>query len=257
MFRKLIKKSAACRGFTLIELLVVIAIIALLVSILLPSLKRARDLAKQVVCSIQLRGATMAVILYESQGGYIPYVYTATEGLPWTTVVASEADWPEEVVSGDLWATVAKSEEQRRCPASEDAYIGINYGACNMNGAEMLAPSIMDPAYGSGYEANSPVTFDAIANPSGWLIMADTVHIWGYSPVGWKFVADTDSDGLPDSLSNLNQYNDFKPRAHPTVPVALSDGHVETVEFESLWETNSAGNVVHDFWWDDTCSAKP
>jgi prepilin-type N-terminal cleavage/methylation domain-containing protein/prepilin-type processing-associated H-X9-DG protein len=52
------------KGFTLIELLVVVAIIALLISILLPSLSRARELAKRAVCASNLRGIGQGMHIY-------------------------------------------------------------------------------------------------------------------------------------------------------------------------------------------------
>ena len=62
-------------GFTLIELLVVIAIIALLVSILLPSLSKAKALAKQVVCAVNQRNIGGGFVLYRQDwSNYLPPV---------------------------------------------------------------------------------------------------------------------------------------------------------------------------------------
>ncbi len=52
------------KGFTLIELLVVIAIIAVLMAILLPSLKRAREQTRRTVCGNQVRQQSMSLLMY-------------------------------------------------------------------------------------------------------------------------------------------------------------------------------------------------
>jgi len=57
-------RRLALHGFTLIELLVVISIIALLVSILMPALSKAREQARRLVCKTQVRSSGMAFLMY-------------------------------------------------------------------------------------------------------------------------------------------------------------------------------------------------
>jgi prepilin-type N-terminal cleavage/methylation domain-containing protein/prepilin-type processing-associated H-X9-DG protein len=75
------KDIAGRGGFTLIELLVVIAIIALLVSILLPSLNTARDLAKRSVCMGNMKAAGTSTQIWAADRGKFPpsYWYPASD----------------------------------------------------------------------------------------------------------------------------------------------------------------------------------
>ena len=57
-------RKGKTRGFTLIELLVVIAIISLLVSILLPSLTKAKELARRAVCMSNIHNLTLGLNMY-------------------------------------------------------------------------------------------------------------------------------------------------------------------------------------------------
>ena len=87
------------KGFTLIELLVVIAIIALLVTLLLPKLQQARQLAKKAACMANLNGIGKAVELYKESFHKGPPLINDEFTAPEETIPvdATTDDNPDEV----------------------------------------------------------------------------------------------------------------------------------------------------------------
>lgn len=107
LFGSSLKRNGA---FTLVELLVVIGIIALLISILLPALGKARQQALKVACMSNLRQIGVGVGMYASaNNGYFPPVFRAfhapvnasvvgsTYGTSNTAILCSFAGWYERL----------------------------------------------------------------------------------------------------------------------------------------------------------------
>ncbi len=117
------------KTFTLVELLVVIAIIAVLVSMLLPGLGRARKLAVAVSCMSNLRQTYAAMMMYASDYDGEPPTAQQNDYLPWVGRQFAEFSADNKL---DGWGVAYKTgyigDAAIRCPGKKSVPGGRNFG---------------------------------------------------------------------------------------------------------------------------------
>ena len=149
-------RPAPAAGFTLVELLVVIGIIGLLISILLPSLAKARETATNVACLSNLRQVGLAATMYQSENRRLPQ--HINEALSFPNI------WPDLVMFNgidmrDQWFNYIGGAENISCPFLPD--VDMSYAAIpRWNAGDDPRRIYVDYFLFPGFFRNDPALLD-------------------------------------------------------------------------------------------------
>jgi len=211
------------RGFTLIELLVVIAIIAVLIALLLPAVQSAREAARRIQCTNNLKQMGLALHNYHSANGSFPMGVTAG-------VYMQNPSPPDPVpIDWNGWsghALMLSYLEQ-----------GPLYNALNF---------YFDPTTGNSYRINTTVLY---ARVPGFLCPSDT-NSGNFALTGFSnnYYGSIGTTSIPSSV-NVALTKQTTGLFAPSLAYSIAhvtDGTSNTVAYgESLVGSGNAGGNFH------------
>jgi prepilin-type N-terminal cleavage/methylation domain-containing protein/prepilin-type processing-associated H-X9-DG protein len=255
-------ESAGRSAFTLIELLVVVSIIAILASLLLPALSRAKEAANNTACKNNLRQQEIAVLAYVQDYNAYPYLNTDADTNGWgvgfwlhatepylgaklnNLVMSGEASGGAQVLQCPAYAAVVQR------PSTPVLATPVHYElgtyAFNRAGTAGSWPAIAPPR-GLGTVADrAPIRESQVSSPSAMIALGDappvTIGVDAANPWmtvgfldlsyfwGWELADERDPVRSSWPAPTLT-----RKRHRGRWNIALCDGHNENWRMDKLF----------------------